>query len=176
MWNVITLDGYFEGEKPWDLAFHSLVWGEELEQFSREQLDTADMVIYGKHTYQGMAEYWKKETGEIADRLNTMQKIVCSTTIQTADWANTTIVRDAESEIAKLKKEGSGNLFVFGGSVLSAALMKAGLFDEYRLCIAPVFLGRGRKLFAEGAPYQKLNLREEKTLKTGGVLVKYAVT
>lgn len=176
MWNVITLDGYFEGEKPWDLEFHSLVWGDELEQFSRQQLNTADMIIYGEKTYRGMAEYWKSETGKIADRLNTMSKIVCSKTIQTADWAHTTIVRDAESEIAELKKEGDGNLFVFGSSILSAALMTAGLFDEYRLCIAPVFLGRGRKLFTDGIPYQKLKLIEETTLATGGVLMKYAVT
>lgn len=175
MWNVITLDGYFEGSKPWDLEFHNLVWGEELETVSTEQLQSADMIIYGERTYQGMAEYWKSETGEIADRLNAIPKIVCSKTLKTADWHNTTIVRDAAVEIAKLKEEGDGNLFVFGSSILSNALMKAELFDEYRLCIAPVFLGHGRRLFAKELPYQKLKLLEETTLKTGGVLVKYTV-
>lgn len=59
MWNVITVDGYFEGAKPWDLDFHQTVWGDELEAFTVEQLDAADMIVYGGNTYHGMAEYWK---------------------------------------------------------------------------------------------------------------------
>ena len=177
MWNVITLDGYFEGKKPWDLDFHNLVWGEELEQFSLEQLKSADTIIYGERTYRGMAQYWSQETGDIADYLNKIQKIVCSKTVKSADWENTRVVHDAEAEIAKLKQDaGGGDMFVFGSAVLSHALMKAGLFDEYRLCIAPVLLGQGRKLFAEGVPYQKLTLLKETTLATGGVLVQYAAT
>ena len=72
MWNLITLDGYFEGEKNWDLSFHELVWGEELEKFSIEQLDRADYLVFGRVTYQGMADYWKNEKGEIADRMNSI--------------------------------------------------------------------------------------------------------
>ena len=63
LWNVITLDGSFEGEKAWDLEFHELVWGKELEDFSIEQLQSADMVIYGEKTYQGMADYWSHGRG-----------------------------------------------------------------------------------------------------------------
>ena len=51
------------------------------------------------------------------------------------------------AEIPKLKQEGEGNLFVFGSAILSESLMKAGLFDEYRICLVPVFLGKGRRLF-----------------------------
>jgi hypothetical protein len=51
MWNLVTLNGFFEGENNWDLAFHELVWGKELEQISSEQLRTADMVVFGKVTY-----------------------------------------------------------------------------------------------------------------------------
>jgi hypothetical protein len=36
LWNLVTVDGYFEGEKPWDLEFHNIVWGEELKKFSVE--------------------------------------------------------------------------------------------------------------------------------------------
>jgi dihydrofolate reductase len=48
------------------------------------------------------------------------------------------------------------------------------LFDEYRLCVAPVFLGAGKRLFSEGLPYQKLKLLEARPLKTGGVILMYA--
>ena len=67
MWNVITLDGYFEGKQNWDLDFHNLIWGEELEKLSIEQLNAADYLVFGRVTYEGMAAYWKNETGEIAE-------------------------------------------------------------------------------------------------------------
>jgi dihydrofolate reductase len=177
MWNVVTLDGYFEGEKPWDLDFHQTVWGEELEDFTTEQLDSADMIVYGDKTYHGMAEYWMNAKDEPkAEQLNTMPKVICSTTIETPEWQNTTIVRDAVTELPVMKQQGDGNMFVFGSAELSESLMKANLFDEYRLCVAPVFLGKGRRLFREGLPYQKLKLLEERPLKTGGVILMYALT
>ncbi len=57
LWNVITLDGYFEGNEPWDLSFHETVWGPELEQLSIEQLQAADYLVFGRLTYEGMAAY-----------------------------------------------------------------------------------------------------------------------
>jgi dihydrofolate reductase len=173
MWNVITLDGYFEGEKNWDLGFHELVWGKELEAFSIEQLKSADMLVFGEVTYRGMAQYWSNETGDIADFMNTIAKVVCSRTLQVAEWNNTTIIRDAIVEIPRLKQQGSGNMFVFGSGALSIALMNANLFDEYRLAIAPVFLGKGRHLFNQGLPYQKLKLLEARSLSIGAVILRY---
>lgn len=175
MWNVITLDGYFEGEKPWDLDFHQTVWGDELEAYTVEQLKTADMIVYGGNTYHGMADYWTNAKDDPkAEQLNTMPKVVCSTTIEVPEWENTTIVRDAVKELPVMKEQGNGDMFVFGSGILSESLMKAGLFDEYRLCVAPIFLGNGRRLFNEGLPYQKLQLIEERTLQSGGVILKYA--
>ncbi|HEY1037605.1 MAG TPA: dihydrofolate reductase family protein [Candidatus Paceibacterota bacterium] len=177
MWNVITVDGCFEGEKPWDLAFHERIWGKELEDFGREQVASADMIIYGERTYKGMAEYWTKadpENAETAAALNAIPKIVCSRTLEKAEWNNTTIVRDAVVELAKLKEQGDGNMFVFGSGILSESLMNAGLFDEYRLAVAPVILGKGRHLFTEGTDRQNLKLIESRQLETGGVILKYA--
>ena len=177
MWNLITLDGYFEGEKPWDLSFHGLAWGKELEEFIAEQLKSVDLLIFGERTYQGMADYWSKAKGDeagTAEYMNRLPKIVCSPTLSTADWNNTTIVRDAVAEISKLKQEGEGNMFVFGSGDLSGSLMKADLFDEYRLCVVPVFLGKGNRLFKDGLPYQKLKLLEARSLQTGGVILRYA--
>jgi dihydrofolate reductase len=175
MWNVVTLDGYFEGKMGWDLDFHQLVWGEELERFSIEQLDTASGLVFGKNTYVGMAEYWQKEKeGEVGKRMNRIKKYVCSHTLKIADWNNTTIIKDAVAELPKLKEEaGNGDLFVFGSGMLSGSLTKADLFDEYRLCVAPVILGQGKRLFADGLPYTKLSLLEAKPLKSGGVILRY---
>jgi dihydrofolate reductase len=175
MWNLITLDGYFEGENSWDLGFHELAWGKELEDFSIVQLKSADILVFGKTTYIGMADYWTKTTDEveIAKFMNEIQKVVCSTTLKSTNWNNTTILTNAVAEITKLKTEGNGNMFVFGSGNLSESLMKAGLFDEYRLCIAPVLLGKGKLLFNEGILYQKLKLVETNPLSTGGIILRY---
>jgi len=176
MWNVITMDGYFEGAEPWDLGFHQTVWGDELEAYTKEQLQPIDTILYGRKTYEGMYSYWSTtgEEGGKAKQMNDIPKIVFSNSLQTADWNNTTLMRDALAEIPKLKQEGEGNLYVFGSGMMSESLMKAGLFDEYRLCVAPVFLGKGRRLFEAGLPYQKLKLLETRPLQTGGVILWYA--
>lgn len=177
MWNLITLDGFFEGEKAWDLSFHGLVYDKELEAYTIEQLDSADAVIYGENTYKGMAEYWS-DPDQVDDvktePINTMKKYVCSPTLETADWQNTEVIKDAVAEIPKLKAEGDGNLFVFGSAILSESLIKANLFDEYRICVVPVFLGKGRRLFDDGLPYQKLKLLESKPLESGAIILTYA--
>lgn len=177
MWNVITLDGCFEGEKPWDLSFHELVWGKELEGIVNEQLGTADMLVFGRNTYKGMAEYWSNaeagDEGETAIKMNALPKIACSRTLEKADWNNTTIVRDAIAEIPKLKQQGGGNMLVFGSGMLSESLMNANLFDEYRLLVAPAILGKGRRLFTDRLGYQKLKLVDLRRLETGGVILKY---
>ena len=175
MWNVISLDGYFEGQKAWDLDFHQTVYDKELEAYIIEQLESAEILVFGSNTYQGMADYWTKAEGQPeTPYMNKLPKIVCSTTLETADWNNTTVVKDAIAEIPKIKQAGDGIMFVFGSGMLSDSLMKANLFDEYRLCIAPVFLGNGRRLFNEGVPYQKLLLLSERKLANGGLIVMYA--
>ncbi|HET9850516.1 MAG TPA: dihydrofolate reductase family protein [Candidatus Saccharimonadales bacterium] len=174
MWNVISLDGYFEGEKAWDLDFHQTVWGDDLGEYTIKQLKTADMLVFGGKTYKGMAEYWATADGETAKFMNKLPKIACSTTLKTADWNNSQVVKDAVAKIPKLKQDGDGNMFVFGSGNLSASLMKAELFDEYRLCLAPVFLGKGKRLFQSGLPYQKLKLLQEQRLQSGGVILMYA--
>src|SRR5512138_3943508 len=132
MWNIITLDGYFEGVNNWDLPWHEQVWGEELERFSLEQLRSADLLVFGRVTYEGMAAYWRAAKGAVADSMNSLPKVVCSRTLTRATWNNTTLVKDAvPEEVAKLKRQGDGDMFVFGSANLSRTLMDARLFDEY---------------------------------------------
>ncbi len=59
VWNLVSLDGYFEGSKPWDLDFHNKAWGPELEKLSEEFGEKAEVLIFGRKTYEGMAAYWK---------------------------------------------------------------------------------------------------------------------
>lgn len=174
MWNVITLDGYFEGNQNWDLSFHNLVWGQELEQLSMDQLNSADYLVFGRVTYQGMAAHWTKEKGKIADLMNSLPKIVFSRTLKSVDWNNSTLIKEnAAGEIAKLKAKEGGDMYLFGSANLSGTFIQDNLFDEYRIGIAPVILGSGRLLFRQGIPSTNLSLVSTQQLLTGGVVLKY---
>lgn len=177
VWNVVALDGCFEGEKPWDLSFHAIVWGPELEALSLEQLREADMLVFGKNTYQGMAEYWPTADaeGEVTPLMNSIAKVVCSTTLEKAEWNNTTILRDAISELGKLKEQGERPMYIFGSGKLTESLLNAGLIDEIRLCVAPVILGKGRRLFTDSNVPCTLKLLESRPLQNSGVILRYEV-
>lgn len=175
-WNVMTLDGYFEGEKPWDLSFHETVWGPELEKLSTDQLADMDYLLFGRRTYEGMASYWSKETGTIADGMNGARKLVASRTLQSADWANSELLpQDVAGAIRELKQGDGGNIYVFGSADLLKTLLAEGLVDEYRICIAPVLLGTGTPLFKQVDASQSLELLEARPLPNGGVLMRYEV-
>ncbi|MBX3352614.1 MAG: dihydrofolate reductase [Phycisphaeraceae bacterium] len=175
LWNLITLDGFFDSEKPWDLDWHLLAWCEELEQRSIEHCKGAGAVLFGRATYEGMAAYWPGATGEIADLMNSLPKIVFSRTLGRADWANTTLVREHAAEhVARLKRERGDDLYVFGSANLSESLFRAGLFDEIRLAVAPVVLGAGRPLFGRGLPRRAMRLLEASPASSGCVVLRYA--
>ena len=70
MWNMVTLDGFFEGPRSWDIDWHDYAWGDELEAFSLEQSKSVGALLFGRVTYEGMAGYWSSATGEIADFMN----------------------------------------------------------------------------------------------------------
>lgn len=176
----MTLDGYFEGNQNWDLSFHNVIWGQELEKLSIEQLQSADYLVFGRVTYEGMAAYWTKAEGEgaeqeVAKLMNSIPKIVFSKTLKTADWYNTTIISEnATAQIQKLKKQSGKDIYVFGSANLSETFINDNLFDEYRIGIAPVILGNGRPLFRQGITSYNLSLVSTQQLLTGGVVLKYS--
>jgi len=174
MWNLVTLDGFFEGPKSWELDWHDSVWGDELERYSIEQSKSTGMLLFGRVTYEGMASYWPSQKGEIADFMNTIPKIVFSKTMRKAEWNNTTLVKgNAVEEVAKLKRQPGKNMFVFGSANLSSTLLEHDLFDEIDLALAPVILGRGNPLFKASPDRLKMKLLEARPLKSGGVILRY---
>lgn len=149
LWDLITLDGCFEGTEKWDLAWHETAWGPELEAFSLEQAEEVGTLLFGRVTYEGMAAHWSEADGAIADFMNGVPKVVFSRTLAEADWENTRLVgSDAVEEVRRLKDEDSdGDLFVFGSADLSSSLLDAGVVDELRLGLVPVVLGNGTPFF-----------------------------
>jgi len=174
MWNSMTLDGFFEGAKPWGLEWHQWIWDEDLQRFSIEQLRSADTLLFGRTTYEGMAAYWRGAKGEDAELMNNLPKVVVSRSLQKADWNNTILVRDKVVEtIQELKLQASRSIFVFGSADLSASLIQRGLFDEYRIALAPVVVGRGKALFGRDLKELRMKLLEARPLSSGCVILRY---
>jgi dihydrofolate reductase len=173
-WNLMSLDGFFEGRTRWELDWHEYAWGEELEKLSLKQLGSAGALLFGRSTYLGMAAYWPTATEDVADLMNSIEKLVFSKTLEKAEWNNTRLVRtDAAAEVSALKRQPGRDMFIFGSAELCASLAGAGLIDEYRVCIVPVLLGGGKPLFKPDERRRRLELLEARALKSGGVILRY---
>ena len=175
IFEMITLDGYFEGTSPWALDFHGMVWGDELEEFSLQQLDEVGTLLFGRRTYEGMAAHWSAETGAVADRMNAVEKVTATREGTTVEWSNAYVLKgDICEHIADLKAEtGKKDIFVFGSADLTATLLGNDEVDEIRLCVVPTILGNGTPLFKDAPVRKDFNLIEVRPFKSGGVLLRY---
>ena len=175
MWNLMTLDGFVEGPNR-DISWHLDVWGDELERLSIEQGKAAGALIFGRVTYELMANCWPNETGEVADFMNALPKYVFSRTLTHSDWRNTQLFGDDLSgTVARLKRDSAKDIFIFGSADLCAGLMPHGQIDEFRIGICPVLLGGGTPLFKTSAERIKLKLLDAKALSSGIVINRYAL-
>ncbi|MGE7370651.1 dihydrofolate reductase family protein [Neorhizobium sp. NPDC001467] len=177
VWNLMTLDGYFEGETPWDLSFHAHAWGPELEKFSERFGTEGDLLVFGRKTYEGMAAYWPTadENVSVKGMMNSIAKLAVSKTLNEVAWNNTRIVSDPVAELARLKREDGKTIFIFGSAELVASMLEAGLVDEYRLCITPVLLGKGNPLFKRADALRQLTLVSSDRTEKGAVILTYAI-
>lgn len=174
MWNLVTLDGMFEGPQPWDLQFHEYAWDDELKRFSLEQAREVEALLFGRRTYEGMAAYWSTAKGETAEFMNAVPKYVFSRTLAHADWTNSTLVKeDAGKAVARLKGQQGKDLFVFGSADFSVTLIREGLFDEYRIGLVPVTLGQGNPLFKPDSEPVTLKLLQSRPLGDRCLLLRY---
>lgn len=176
-WNLVTLDGYFEGTEKWDLSFHNEAWGEELDALSKEFGKRAQLLVFGRVTHDGMKAYWTSanaEDGEVTRYMNALPKLVASRTIQSSDWNNTRVTADIVGEIAKLRAAPGKDVLVFGSAELIDTLLAAKQVDELMLAVVPLRLGAGTLFFKPGGEQQKLDLLETRPLKNGTVILRYA--
>ena len=172
MWNLMTLDGFVEGPNR-DISWHSDVWGEELEQLSIEQLNAAGGLLFGRVTYELMANHWPGATGEVADFMNAAPKYVFSRTVREPGWNNTRMFdADVPGTVARLKRDSARDIFLFGSADLAASLIPHGLIDEFRIAVNPVIFGGGTPLFKPGHK-TRLKLIESRPLSTGIVILRY---
>jgi dihydrofolate reductase len=172
----VTLDGYVAGtgaEGDWGLPPEH----PDVHAWKVASLDRVGTHIMGRVTYEEMASYWPNQTGDYADFMNKLPKVVFSASLPDAGWAGTRIARgDLAAEIAALKAESGGEIMAHGGAAFVQALSRHGLIDEYRLVILPVALGNGLPLFKDLAKPLRLDLTEARSFPDGTVINVYQPT
>jgi dihydrofolate reductase len=173
---LVSLDGYFEGPK------HAIDWhnvDEEFNEFSNAQLESTDLLLFGRVTYELMAGYWPGADAARDDpvttaAMNRLPKIVFSRTLNGATWQNTRLVKEnIGEEVRRLKAQPGKDIFIFGSSDLSLTLIQNNLIDEFRILVNPVVLGKGTPLFKGLQEKLYLHLLKTRTFRNGTVLLCY---
>ncbi|MCL5069050.1 MAG: dihydrofolate reductase family protein [Thaumarchaeota archaeon] len=196
IWSVMTsLDGFVagpSGEFDWPLA------DEEFEQTALDLLNSVDFIMFGRVTYQMMANYWPiaitnptgvlnsngtkiavpteatKPHTEIAHRMNTLTKIVFSRTLEQVEWNNSRLVREiVPAEIMRLELQPGKDIVIYGSTGVASTMTELGLIDEYRIFVNPIVLGKGKPLFKDVNERKKLKLLSTKTFNSGVVGLYY---
>jgi dihydrofolate reductase len=172
----VTLDGYVAGpggEGDWGLPPEH----PDVRAWKVASLGQVGAHIMGRVTYEQMATHWPDATGDYADFMNRLPKVVFSASLPDAGWAGARIARgDLAAEIAALKGESGGEIMAHGGAAFVQALSRLGLVDEYRLVILPVALGNGLPLFKDLAKPLRLDLAEARSFPDGTVINVYQPT
>ena len=165
-------DGGFE-HGGWSVNY----WDDAMGQFMDEQFAQFDALLLGRRTYEIFAGHWPRVTDPsdpVATKLNSIAKYVASTTLERADWNNSTVLRgDVAAEVVKLKEQPGTEIQVQGSSQLIQTLMEHDLVDEYRLWVFPVLVGGGKRLFGGGTSPSGLKLTKTKSSSTGVVVHHY---
>jgi dihydrofolate reductase len=172
---VSTVDGFYAGP---DEEFDWPVVDAEFNEFAVAQLKEADALMFGRVTYSYMAQYWptpqaQQDDPAVAKLMNDTPKIVVTRTLETAEWAPTTIVRDL-AELAEIKTRPGRDIIVMGSPDLTVSLMNAGLLDELRVMVHPVVLGAGRSLLRTADRRYQVKLLSSRPFASGSVLNTYA--
>jgi dihydrofolate reductase len=173
---MVTLDGYFEGPD------HEIDWHNVDAEFNENAVDMlshAGVLLFGRVTYQLMVNYWPTEMALrddpiVAERMNSLPKVVFSRTLEKVEWNNTRLVKEnAAEEIMKMKETPGKDLVILGSSNLAMTFIEKNLIDEFQIMVNPVVLGSGHPLFNGIVERLKLKLIKTKVFQSGNVMLFY---
>jgi len=180
VFNHVSLDGYFvdaNGSMEWaKMDVNDAEWN----AFVAENVKGEGPLVFGRVTYELMANYWPTPMATthdavVAERMNRAPKVVFSKTLDEASWSNTTLVKgDPVAEMRKMKKESGDGMAILGSGTIVSQLAKAGLIDEYQVVVDPVVLGKGRTMFDGVTEKLNLKLTQSRVFGSGKVFLSYA--
>lgn len=176
----VSLDGVMEapgGEPGYPHSgWVARLFTDELGAYKLEEQLAAEVLLLGRKTYESFAGAWPQREGPMADKINTMRKIVASTTLSACEWHNTTVAgSDLEGTVRGLKQEEGGPILVVGSRSIVHALLDSGLIDQINLQVFPLMLGSGLRVYPERPEPTMLELSSSRALESGVALQSYRV-
>ncbi len=183
-WVSVSMDGYTSGPggPEHDTWLHEYAMLEQTLAYFEGIWRGADTVVVGRSNYEGFYSVWPgitrdpatdPRTRELGRWLDRVEKVVASRTLQSADWENSRIARDLESEVAALRETPGGDILVINSASIIQTLLRADLVDDLRYVVVPVLVGGGLRLFADGLPASSWSLAETTTFASGGLGLHY---
>lgn len=179
--SMITLDGVMQApggpKEDTSGGFKHGGWvapygDEDYNKVVQKELEPADYLL-GRKTFEIWAGYWP-DHGDFWPGINEGTKYVFSKSLKKSDpmvtgWKNSVVIKNLAA-IKKLKNSEGSDIQVWGSSELVQVLLKNDLVDELRLKIHPLTLGKGKKLFSNGAIPAAFTLTES-IVTPGGVII-----
>jgi dihydrofolate reductase len=174
----LSLDGFVcgpQGEMDWMVWD----WDDILKKYVSNLTNSADTFLMGRATGEGMAVYWptvasnpesSEEDKWMADKLNTLPKVVFSRTVISINWTNVRVANDIVEEVKELKKEPGKDIIIYGGAGIVSSFIRENLIDEYHLFINPVIIGKGKTIFNHVKGQMNLKLVNS-TISTTGIVI-----
>ena len=171
VYELLSLDGVAE-----DPDRFIADWDDAMDANLAAVIATQDAVILGRRSYAEWAAFWPSSQIEpFATFINGVAKHVATSAPLDRDWANSTVVDGGLVEFVRgLKQRSGGDVGVHASISVAQALLAADLVDEFRLVIAPVIAGRGRRLL-RGVPPVRLEMIRSEVSPTGSLVVDYRV-
>lgn len=178
----VSLDGYY-CDPSGDMSFaHKPPDDAEWQAFVSGNASGGGALLFGRITYEMMAAWWPSPMAlaampDVAAAMNALPKYVCSRTLASADWTNTTLLRGEVAETVRRLKDAPGpDLVTLGSGTLVTHLVDAGLLDTLQLVICPVALGAGKAAFRGLAHPAQFRLTQSRVFGNGSVVHWYAAS
>lgn len=179
VFNSVSLDGYYTDAQS-DMSWaHAGTDDPELQEFTRNNAQGTNALVFGRVTYDMMVAYWPtpnaaKAMPDVAKGMNEAPKYVFSRSMEKADWSNTTLLKgDPAKEIARIKLSPGPDLTILGSGSIVAQLVGAGLIDEVQVMVVPIVLGSGKSQFADVRSMPWWRLSRSRTFENGRVYLAY---
>jgi dihydrofolate reductase len=194
----VTADGFVASNQGIGFEWTWRGYSDEVERYNGEHIRAdVDTVLYGRRTYEGMQAFWSDIPSNTAqwgdftpfrdqpdaspaarahfEWVNEVPKVVFSTTLASAAWRNTRLIRDdVAAQVAALKAQPGESMAIYASPRLVHSFVEMGLIDEFRSIVHPVTIGSGTPLFPEKAMLE-LDLLESKVFANGVVYLRYRV-
>jgi dihydrofolate reductase len=169
----ISLDGVIEDPR-WTFDFG---FDPQMGAAIGAVMGSSEAILLGRRTYEQFAPAWSGRTAAEdpgAPFMNESPKYVVSSTLEKADWNNSTILGPYDAgAIRALKERTGGDFYVSGSGTLVRAMLADALVDELHLFMFPLVLGSGQRLFDGGGASTRLALAAEESYENGVVHLAY---